>query len=32
MKTPSVFRHARTFQQLNLWIHGLLALRTVARW
>jgi hypothetical protein len=27
-----ILRRVRTFRQLNLWIHGLLALRTVARW
>ena len=27
-----ILRRIRTFEQLNLWIHGLLALRTVKRW
>src|SRR5215831_2040314 len=27
-----ILRHVRGFTQLNGWIHGLLALRTVARW
>jgi predicted amidophosphoribosyltransferase len=27
-----ILRHMRSFSQLNRWIHGLLALRTVARW
>jgi len=27
-----ILRHVRGFTHLNLWIHGLLALRTVARW
>jgi hypothetical protein len=27
-----ILRHIRSFRQLNLWTHGLLARRTVARW
>jgi Recombination endonuclease VII len=27
-----LLRHVRGFSKLNGWIHGLLALRTVAKW